>query len=200
MIRLSKTTEERFWNWFSKNSNKYLHFENDQDSLFQELKVELEKIDSNLVFEFSLVFPDGTREFVISADGIKSSFPNVINLVNSAPDLKDWKIIAFRQPHTEITQINYQSLNVHLKDIFFRYTKENGKIGLELIIRGFYESPEWTGFSFVLLDTILGEYNAEMYLSWIDKKSLKDDVDSNNLIPITDLPKILQAYNLEFKN
>src|ERR1700733_14635278 len=183
MIRLLRANEERFWNWFSKNSDKYLHFENDQDHLFQELKVELEKMDSNLTFEFSPVFEDGTREFVISADGIKSSFPTVINLVDYAPALKNWKIIAFRQPHKEITQINYQSLNLDLKDIFFRYTKDNGKIGLELHMRGFYESPEWTGISFVLLDTVLGEYNAEMCLSWIDKKLLiNNNIDA--LIPI----------------
>jgi len=199
MIRLLKTTEERFWYWFSKNSDKYLHFENNQDHLFQELKVELEKIDSNLTFEFSPILENGTREFVISADGIKSSFPTVINLVKYAPILKDWRIIAFRQPHKEVTQISFQGLNIDLKDIFFCYIKDNGKIGLELHIKDFYESPAWTGISFVLLDTLLGEYNAEMCLSWIEKKLLIKD-DASSLTPITDLPKIIEEYNLELNN
>jgi hypothetical protein len=77
------TAEEKFRNWFSRNSESYLHFEKDQDNLFKNLKSELDKIDANLVFEFSPFFIDGTREFVLSADGIKNSFPVVTSLVNA---------------------------------------------------------------------------------------------------------------------
>src|ERR1700732_4799740 len=174
-IRLLKKNEERFWNWFSHNSHRYLHFENHRDHLFQALKVELGKINSSLAFEFSGLFKDGSREFIISADGIKSLFPIVINLVNYAPPLKNWKIIAFRQPHKDITQINFQNLNVKLNDIFFGYTKNNGKIDIELHIRSFYESSEWTNISFILLDTVLGEFDAEIYVGGINKKSLVED-------------------------
>ena len=200
MIRkFLKTNEEKFWNWFSKNSNKYLHLEDDRDQLFEELKIQLEKINSNLVFEFSNILDDGLRELIISADGIKSAFPTVMNLVNHAPVLKKWRIIAFRQPHQDIAQINYQGLTLQLNDIFVYYMKDSGKIDIELHMRGFYESPEWTGISFILLDTVLGEFNAEMYIGGITKKLLiEDSVD--NLIPLKDLPRVILEYQSELNN
>jgi len=197
--RLLKTNEERFWNWFSQNADKYLHLEDDRDHLFQALKIELEKINSNLTFEFSNLFEDGSREFVISADGIKSLFPTVMTLVNHAPVLKNWRIIAFRQPHKDISQVTYQGLTVKLNDVFFYYTKDSGKIDLELHIRGFFESPEWTGISFILLDTVLGEFNAEMYISGI-KKKLLIEAEVDDLVTLKDLPKIVLEYQLELNN
>jgi len=158
---------DTFWEWFTKHSNKYFNFENNQDELFTKLKNQLNSIDSNLVFEFSPIFNNGLREFIISADGIKSSFPSVIDLVEKAPKLSNWKIIAFRQPHYGTTRINYENLVVKFEDVYFRFAKDNGQIALELNIRGFYESPEWTGAAFILLDNLLGEYHAEMSLSAI---------------------------------
>jgi hypothetical protein len=194
-----KDKEDIFWDWFSQNADDYFHFEKDQNKLFAQLKDQLKKIHPDLVFEFSPIFKDGTREFVISADGIKSVFPIVSNLVAKAPKLKNWKVIAFRQPHKNVTQIKYQNLVVNFDDVFFRYGKDNGKIALELNIRGFYESPEWTAATFILLDNILGEYHTEMSLSSIDKKELKE-AESNDLFPIRSLPKVIQDYQLEFNN
>lgn len=194
-----KSKEQTFWNWFAKNADSYFHFEENQDALFAKLKAELSKIHPDLVFEFSPIFEDGTREFVISADGIKSVFPVVSDLVKQAPPLKNWKIIAFRQPHYDITHINYEDLVINLDDVFFRYAKDNGKIGLELNIRGFYESPQWSAATFILLDNVLGEYHTEMSLSHIDKKELNES-EVATLFPIKALPKVIQDYQSELNN
>ncbi len=188
-----KKKEQMFWDWFTKNENAYFHFENDQDILFTKLQAELEKIHPNLVFEFSSVLEDGTREFVISADGIKSIFPIVIDLVKQAPILNNWKIIAFRQPKTNSTRIHYQNIIVDFNDVFFRYAKNNGKICLELNIRNFHESPEWNAAIFILLDKIIGEYHTEMSLGYIDKKVLNES-EINTLYPIEALPKIIHSH------
>jgi hypothetical protein len=194
-----KSNEEVFWNWFSENTNAYFHFEQNQEALFSLLKAKLAKIHPDLTFEFSPVFEDGTREFVISADGIKSVFPIVMNLVKQAPIFKNWKIIAFRQPHKGTTQINYEKLIINVDDVFFRYAKNLGKIDLELNIRGFYESPEWSAAAFILLDNILGEYHTEMSLSYINKKVLNEN-EVSMLFPIKALPKIIQDYQSELNN
>jgi hypothetical protein len=194
-----KNKHANFWEWFSKNNEAYFNFEQNQNVLFTQLKTELNKIHPDLVFEFSPILGNGKREFVISADGIVSVFPVVIDLVSKAPDLSNWDIIAFRQPHKKVTQIHYNNLIVKFENVFFRFGKANGKIALELNIRGFYESPEWTGATFILLDTILGEYHTEMSLSSIEKKLL-EEVDLNDLYPINALPKVIQDYHLETNN
>ena len=194
-----KDNIELFWDWFTKYSDKYFHFETNQDVLFQQLKAQLNRIDVNLVFEFSPIFANGTREFVISADGIKSSFPSVVNLVEKAPNINNWAIIAFRQPRKGITQINYENLVVKFEDVYFRFAKDNGQIALELHIRRFYESAELTGATYILLDNILGEYSTTMDISSIDKKILYE-VNIENLFPIQYLPQIITSYKIEFNN
>jgi len=192
-----KAKEQDFWDWFSKNANAYFHFEKNQNVLFTTLKTKLNRINPDLVFEFGPIKDDETRELIISADGIKTAFPIITNLVNQAPTLKNWKFIAFRQPRAEVTQINYQNLLVRFDDIFFRYSKDNGKIGLELNIRGFNDSPEWTPVVFIILDNVLGEYQTEMSLSYINKKKL-NEAELGSLFPIRALPGVIEDYQSEF--
>lgn len=194
-----RSNAQNFWEWFSKNAEVYFHFENNRDFLFSNLKKELNKVHPDLVFEFSPVFEDGSRELVISADGIKSVFPIVIDLVGQAPKLKNWKTVAFRQPRKNITNINYGDLTIMLDDVFFRFAKDSGQVALELNIRGFYESPEWAAATFILLDNVLGEYHTEMSLSSIDKKELNEN-EINALFPIKILPQVIREYQLELSN
>src|ERR1700733_10250810 len=95
LFKSDKQTE--FWKWFIKNQEAIYHFEDDQETIFGQLSEKLKAINANLAFEFSPVRKDGTREFCISADGVKASFPDVIALVEKAPDLPSWEIYAFRQ-------------------------------------------------------------------------------------------------------
>lgn len=50
--------------------------------------------------------------------------------------------------------------------------KDKGKIELELNIKGFYESPEWTAAVFIVLDMILGEYHTENELEYNFEKRI----------------------------
>jgi hypothetical protein len=201
MIELFKKTNKvkRFWDWFSKNSRTYFHFEQNQNDLFVNLKLELNKIDPVLTFEFSSISIDGNRELVISADGIKSAFHIVTEIINQAPKLQNWKFIAFRQPHNNVIQIQHEGLVLDFHNVFFSYLKDNGKVSLNLSIRNFSESPEFTSIVFIMLDNILGEYDNEMYLSGINKKRL-DENEVSTLLPISELPRIVTDYKMEYNN
>lgn len=194
-----KTREQKFWDWFSERSPQYFDFEKDQEKLFNELKYRLNLINPDLTFEFGPIVNNQEREFIISADGIKKSFPDVTKLVNAAPEFSNFKIIAFRQPHIDFTQINFKDILIDFKDVFFRYGKDNGKIGIELNIRGYKDNTDWGTASFILLDTVLGEYDTEMNLSWIERKVLNES-ELRKLLPITDLPKIMADYKKEIQN
>ncbi len=57
-----QTKEEKFWSWFSKNQKTYYSFNENleiREELFDKLSMELEKIDSDLAFEFSPVHENG---------------------------------------------------------------------------------------------------------------------------------------------
>lgn len=167
--------------------------------LFDELNRELKKVDPNLTFEFSPLFDSGRREFIISADGIKESFPSVRNLVNKAPVVTNWDIIAFRQPKADYKEIRYKGVTINFKDVYFRYSKDNGKIGLELNLRDYEDTKEWNACTFLLLDMVVGEFDTEMFLSWIERKKL-DENQIDLLYQIEELPTILNDYKKEFSN
>lgn len=195
-----KSKEDKFWTWFEKNSRRYLTLDkSNREILFDELNRELDKVDSNLTFEFSPLFDNGRREFIISADGIKESFPSVKNLVSKAPVIPNWDIIAFRQPKADYKQISYKGIKIDFKDVYFRYSKDNGKIGLELNIKDYEDTKEWNASTFLLLDMVVGEFDTEMFLSWIERKKL-DENQIEILYKIEELPTILNDYKKEFSN
>lgn len=191
--------EDHFWDWFAKNERAYYQFETNQQNLFALLKEKLDAIHPSLTFEFSSAMPDGTREFVISADGIVSAFAAVSSLVEKAPKLKNWKVLAFRQPRYDISQIQYKNLAVDINDVFFRFVKYQGKIDLELHIKDFYESPEWTAIVFLILDTVLGEYYTATRIGGIEKIAL-DPHNMEMLYPLRSLLAIVEGYHLEINN
>lgn len=199
----NKSKEEQFWDWFVSRSTDYLELTKDRDELFDELEDKLGKVHDNIVFVFSGERINGTREFIISADGIKEVFPSVIKLVDAAPQIPNFEIIAFRQPSTQpVNEIGIRmgDFDLHGSDMFFRYADDDRKLGVELNVRDLEEgNTDQIQMIFILLDAILGEYDVEMYIGWIDIKVLNED-EVGILLPIEELPKVLAAKKLEWQN
>lgn len=193
MEKISTSSKDQilsFWSWFESKSSEYYHLEENRDELFQDLKEHLEEIEPFLVFEFSSVFPDGTREFVISADGMKDLFPTVKNIVKFAPPLKGWRIVEFKQPHPEIPEITCNNITVKIDDVYIRYEVFESLVGVEFHFRDFKESEEWGIVPFILLDIILGEVDTATCIDWVTKKKLYPN-DVSQLTPLRRLPEIV---------
>ncbi|MEH6989685.1 hypothetical protein [Cytobacillus firmus] len=181
-----------FWIWFEKNSQGYyLLEEGNLNSLFNKLSKQLSKINADLAFEFSADLIEGKREFIISADGILSAFPDVIDLVENAPQLAGFKIIAFRQKSTvdNISTIEYEDIRLGPDDVYFTYRKNGDTLDIILYLKG-YDSDfeEWENAAFILLDTIIGEYDVAAKIGSIDMLPYKK---SPNLKSILELPSLI---------
>ena len=114
-----KTKEENFWGWFCKNSQLIYNYEINQEKIFNELQIQLHKINPDLTFEISSV-KNGKRDFVISADGILDAFPAVEKLYSLKPELSEWTFIKFR-PRREIeNSIKIEDKEVCPNDIRFK--------------------------------------------------------------------------------
>ncbi|MCA6364136.1 MAG: hypothetical protein IM638_13955 [Bacteroidetes bacterium] len=180
-----------FWNWFSSVSTHYFNIEKSthvQHDLHQ-LKAKLSEVNKSLTFEIGPVRENGKRELVISADGIKSVFPIVIDLVHLAPELAQWTIFAFRQPKKEFTVLEYGPLRVSYDDIYFRATPEGDKLAIELHIRNYKEDDIWNGAMFILLDNVIGEYQTEMRLGHLSRIKLQE-AEISNLQPLSALADV----------
>ncbi|WP_436374764.1 hypothetical protein [Cytobacillus sp. BC1816] len=181
-----------FWIWFEKNSQDYYRLrEENLNSLFNKLSKQLSKINEDLAFEFSADFIEGKREFIISADGILSAFPDVIDLVENAPRIEGFKIIAFRQKSAvdDISTIEYEDISLGPDDVYFTYRKNGDTLDIVLFLRG-YDSDfeEWENAAFILLDTVIGEYDVATKIGSIDMLPYKE---SPNLKSILELPSLI---------
>ncbi|ANU24264.1 hypothetical protein [Planococcus donghaensis] len=162
-----------FWEWFVVNEHAYLELEGTgRIKLLNQLEKKLQKVNKHLAFEMGEIREDGKREFVISADGMVEAFDDVIELVKQAPKLSAFDIIAFRQKQMEEVSIAYGDIELGWDDLFCTYEKEdnNGELNLILYVKGFNEEneDEFVSASFILLDTIIGEYNVGMHIGEIE--------------------------------
>jgi len=192
-----KSSEQKFWGWFAKNEKKLYDFENNQAALFNELAKQMHKVNSDLTFEFGPKRDDGTREFVISANGIQSAFPYVEFLHNCAPQFEKWKIIKFRPARYPLNELTYENITIKADDIKFLLFKDENpeKVGIMLFIKGYNKINEnkFRAIGFLFLDQALGEYDVEMIVGTIEFESIQSK-NYDKSIPIKELAKNINAY------
>lgn len=162
------TTQEKFWQSFLQHEEELFNFELDQERIFDELAAHLQEVDKNLCFEFGPKDKDRVREFVISAAGIKSSFPAVVALANAAPALARWQITPFRPRRATLPLIEFRGKKIDPADVQFSLLDNGRTAGIYIYLPGFREGDHDLGqIAYLLLDEALGEYDVEMRLGLI---------------------------------
>jgi len=194
----AKDTEEAaFWKWFTKNQSRFEHFERDQEKLMDELGAALAVYKKGLVFEVGAQ-KEGSRDFVISADGIGDLFPAVSKLAASAPKLTGWKIVAFRPRMGDYSRfsLEYGGRKFDPKDIWFYSRIKEGNFDVifyhpsyrdedrNLIISG----------SYILLDMALGEYDVVTGIHHIDHQLLPPDPKAEQLKPFSEFRAVFDDF------
>lgn len=164
-LKTKKYKIDKFWSWFKDNEELLFNFERDQEKIFDKLSEQLSLIDGNLTFEFSSVHDSGKRDFVISADGIKSSFQSVEELATKAPIFDRWTIIKYRPRRKTLNEIKFQGKHVDPKDVYFAIFKDDNpdKIGIMVFLKDYKETEKdtWGQIGYLILDEVLGEYDTE---------------------------------------
>jgi hypothetical protein len=189
--RAQATPELEFWKWFEQNENKLFQFEKDQETIFDQLQTQMHKIDPNLTFEFGPP-KDGQREFVISADGIRSAFPAVETLYAAAPTLPRWKLIKFR-PRRSPMDIEIGDLKVKAESVIVQIERNGDLTDIYLSIPGYNqaEAKVYRMASYLLLDEALGEYVVETRVGGIQIQD--SPTGDGKTYTLVELPKLFDA-------
>ncbi|WP_253679565.1 hypothetical protein [Treponema sp. OMZ 788] len=165
-----KTREEKFWSWFCKKSQLIYNYEVSQEEIFDELQIQLHKINPDLTFEISSV-KNGKREFIISADGILDAFPAVEKLYSLKPELSEWTFIEFRPRRKIENSIKIGDKELHPNDVRFMFIndEDKSKVGIVLFCNGYTENEYdiYSRIGFLFLDECLGEYDVEKFIGTI---------------------------------
>ncbi|MEB2268131.1 hypothetical protein LAV77_25300 [Priestia megaterium] len=187
-----KVTEKEFWSWFEKNSEDYFQLdEKNYDLLFNKLGLQLSKYHKDLTFEFSLEMNQGKREFIISAEGMVSAFPAVIKLVEEAPSLEKFNVVAFRQRQNSEQEIYFEDIVLNTEDIFFTYREDKQLDCLDIVIyiKGYSEeNDQFIAATFIMLDSLIGEYDVGVKLGEINFEPYQEEKET---LPILNLVSLV---------
>ena len=188
MFGFGKDQKKEFWRWLA-NHRQQIHDEikGPGSSVSQywsitELARRLGAVDAALVHEIGMA-DSSTIELVVSADGIKSAFPAVIDLVKSAPGLDGFKITAFRPRCADGFQLEVAGQVVTDDLLTYRLTPEDHSLGLELFIDCDLDQQLQSMIGFLSLDQRLGEYDVATGLGWIEFAAGRP----SDALPITQL-------------
>lgn len=187
--------EKRFWTWFQKNEEMLYSFEMNPEQAFTQLSAQLGKVDENLAFLFGPPNEDGTREFILSANGIAASFPAVEALHGAAPDLPRWTFGKFRPRLEPPEHISLEGRTLMSDDISYRMYEDGEKVGFLIFMEGLSEQEIslFQHIGFLFLDHILGEYDVGTRVGFIEFLPATDD-RAAGASPLTDLADQFDGY------
>jgi hypothetical protein len=190
--------EQAFWNWFVRHNEQLKHFERNRDAVFDALATQLEKVNRDLTFEFGPL-EDGSREFVISAGGIKTSFSAVESLAAAAPELSGWNVTAFRPRRPLANVIELGDYRIDPEQVQYSLLRAVDDLGIYLFIPGYSEGDsQLRQIGYLLLDEALGEYDVEMKLRLIKMYSPESDTPGPRYA-LRELPEHFDAVNAELR-
>lgn len=195
-----KDPVEAFWQYFKDHERELYNFKDeDVEKLFGDLHKLLSKVNNQLVFSIPKQMVDEKREFTISASSIGKNFPDVIRLVEAAPHMERFTIIAFNQRNDDEYGTTSNDIELTRDDVFFSYTydEEIPAFYLELYIKGFQEdNDDYYEIALELLEIVVGEYVLGTKITEIGFNKF---ISADELIPINELPKILDSIKGENK-
>lgn len=152
-----------FWEWFSDNELMiYQELENKTEDIAFLIAEQLKLVHHELVFEISFEREDEKMSFVISADGDIELFPLVIELCGIAPQYERWNIVPFRpRLHQKNQVIDVDGISLDYDDVYFSYSVHEDYINLDIYIKGYEQDDNrYIHTYFILLDSLIGEYDA----------------------------------------
>lgn len=190
------TKQQDFWAWFKENKDFLETFHTNTEAVTRAVGMRLLNVDRGLTYEMGQA-ADGIYEFIVSADGVRDVFPEVIKHVRAAPEIDGWRIIAFRprKPDALNFKLEYAGLAISGNDIWYRSEGEGDTFNLTVLVRGLNAQNEKKAIraAFVMLDLALGEYDVATKLRSIDFGALPPDPDSQGLKPLSALPGEVDA-------
>jgi hypothetical protein len=191
---LNKAASE-FWKWFLSNEDYVYNYEKDIEKVFDRLHERLRKVHPDLVFEFSTEI-DGKREFTISAGGLEDAFPAVLELINTAPKLPRWNLIAFRKRQDPVLGVQLGTKKFEPEDITFSSDQQEGRLNLFVYMKGVEKASKKSyeqllTAMFLLLDATLGEFDVTTKLAGIELCDAKYHHD----LPVYPLIKLREVVD-----
>lgn len=122
-----------FWRDFQNHKADLERLETADDPVCDEVLASLQEIDSNLYFEFCSSL--GTNEFIVTAEGDKTLFDLVEEIVSEAPDIPGWELYALKPKRGFPVTTRWDQTVVTIGEVrVLPVFRETGEMGLKLYV------------------------------------------------------------------
>ncbi len=192
------TPERKFWTWFEGAQDMFLkEDEKHRDESYLLLSERLSEVNQDLTFAISSADDKGSRELIISADGLTHAFPAVIKLVDQAPSFRLWDVRAFRpRIRVEGFQVDLGDRMLKADDMLFEFEVIDSRIQLHLFIKDFDpEAPYLYSSCQIMLDSVLGEYDAATKIQYLSLQGQEETEHPDRLPQLDLLPMLIDDLN-----
>lgn len=192
MNTIEEKKAEEFWNWFKSNNRKFRTFAiPEREALLDEFEEYLHLYNPHIYFEISEE-ENGINELIITAEGDHNYFGIVEHLVDKAPQISGWEVIAFK-PALGFDFIHERDgLVFDPKEMWFlpmTSKQQPSVIGLMVGIIDFREENKEPALNAVwkILDTGIGEKMTTEKIAHIEVCKLPKEPEVEGFIELTDI-------------
>ncbi|MGB0579572.1 MAG: hypothetical protein ACPGVU_07720 [Limisphaerales bacterium] len=125
---------EKFWQVFSDHRSDFSEMESADDPNYAIVLKHLQKVSPDIYFEF-MTSPEG-NELIITADGERSLFPLVEEIIAAAPDLSDWTFLALKPQFDFPETTEWEGVQIRIADVrcILLECVDTDELGLQLIV------------------------------------------------------------------
>lgn len=191
-----RVAREAFWTWFQDNTAFLETYAENTPAVVAAIGKRLNAVNRQLAFEMGRA-DDGIYEFIISADGMRDVFPDVVALTGAAPAIPGWRIIAFRprKPDSLGKVVRLGDVQVGASAMWYRSSNHEDRIDLALSVEGQDKdgAQAMLGAVFLLLDATLGEYDVATRIGCIQFEDCPIEPAAAGLRPLSELAHEVDA-------
>ncbi|WP_445724206.1 hypothetical protein [Flavobacterium sp.] len=170
-----------FWNWFQDNNQTIKNFINETPKSQKQL-------------DYMIIFPKKPTEkteLIITANGNPEYFDQVIQLINNAPVLRNWRFIAFIQLTEKIDKIIerlddpyvIQELTIKTNEVKFLpldYDINSKELDIIIYLKNYYihcNTKTLQQIIYVILKDLLGEKSIYRKINFIQLAKIPNEID-----------------------
>jgi hypothetical protein len=180
-----------FWQLFELNAAQLAQARSADSVEYDELLEELQEIDEGLFIEFAT--SPGECELIITAEGKKSLFPLVEEIVAAAPAVKNWRIYALKPKLGFPEFIQWEGYQLAVDEVVFDPLEaKSGELGLRLLVPGLVDEDADSAHNALLraIDHGLGEREFAEAVAYTEVAALEGAADE--FISLTDLESFIE--------
>ena len=192
---------ESFWNWFKENNHKYLFLsdisEDEKENLMDDFLSHLHEYCDDLYFEIGGHPDDEDVELIITAEGVIEHFDKVELLIDSAPKIKNWNLIKFKQPHGPGFVTTYEGTKFDPDKIIFiplENKKKPDLVGIQVCYPELTEENrnKYSNATYIVLDALIGEKSVACDIDFLEVINTPADISEFDFRHLSDIGEFIK--------